>query len=124
MVIRSHCEACPVIRVKNESRVDRLLFSGYLLIDARRLQGNASMPGVNDQRSVLYLQFPGSVELQLSLTGIRAGSYLKVILEVPLAPVENKTNPGINILVANTGKMRHPGSPLRRIVPHKVVAFP
>src|SRR5579871_849232 len=43
---------------------------------------------------------------------------------MPLASVENEIDPGINTLVADAGKMRHPGTPLRRIVSDKVAAFP
>src|SRR5579864_9418731 len=64
-----------------------------------------------------------SLELQLRLCGIGAGSDLEVVFELALVSVEDEVDAGVDIVVAHMRKLGHIIAPARRIVSQYVVAL-
>src|ERR1700756_4969702 len=124
MVVGSDCETDPIRRPQHECSLNGPLLSLDLLIHIRRIKPDASVFSSNHQGTVFQFDPLRSAELEFRLCWIGSRSYLEVILQMPLVPVKDQVDPGINILVTHASKLWHFPPPLRRIVTNEIVTFP
>ena len=96
-IIRSNGEPGAIGSAQNEFASHHLLPPADLLVNPRSLQLNISVFVLDDQISVLQCKVPSPLKLHLGRSGIRTGSYLEVIFQMSLVPVENEIDSGIDV---------------------------
>src|SRR5208283_1379237 len=96
---------------------------GDLLIEARSLESGVAVLALDQESAVLQLKELGAVEFEFGLRGVGARRDLEVIFEASLVAVEDQVDSGIDVVVADAGKLRNAAAPLCRVVAEKIIAL-
>src|SRR5262249_39832236 len=122
-IIAPDCETDP-LTLNHKMTVNGLLFPADLLVNARRIELNRPMCGGEDKVSATVDPNPiSALELQRNTARIRARRDLKVVFQLPLAPVVNQINTGINLAITHASELRHSPMPVGWIFSDQVIAL-
>ena len=120
-VPRGHAKA-DAVAVEHEATLDGPPRAGRLLIDDGASQPQLTGPGRQHQiAGIVQAQTVRAVEGEDDRRGVRAGRDHEVVLDLPLATVEEEADAGVHLVVAHSTEGRHVLSPARWL-PDEVVA--